>query len=172
VRTAPDQLFDHYAVEYRFKDGTRMFAQGRHMPGCWGFFGDIIHGETGSAVLGEGIKQPKIYKTHEQKAETLVWEHKGGRPNAYQTEHQLLFDAIRQDKPYNETERCAYAALAGILGRMASESGKMVTWEQALNSKLELAPGLEKFTMDGPAPVMPDAQGGYPIAKPGVTKAF
>ena len=32
VRTEPDQLFDHYAVEYTFADGTRLFAQGRHMP--------------------------------------------------------------------------------------------------------------------------------------------
>ena len=30
VRTEPDQLFDHYAVEYTFPDGTRLFAQGRH----------------------------------------------------------------------------------------------------------------------------------------------
>ena len=54
VRTEPDQLFDHYAVEYTFADGTRLFAQGRHMTGCWGFFGDVIHGAKGSAVLGEG----------------------------------------------------------------------------------------------------------------------
>ena len=37
VRNEPDQLFDHYAVEYTFADGTRLFAQGRHMAGCWGF---------------------------------------------------------------------------------------------------------------------------------------
>ena len=37
VRTRKDQLFDHYAVEYSFPDGTRLFAQGRHMDNCWGF---------------------------------------------------------------------------------------------------------------------------------------
>ena len=31
TRTEPDQLFDHYAVEYTFADGTRMMAQGRGM---------------------------------------------------------------------------------------------------------------------------------------------
>ena len=57
------------------------------------------------------------------------------------------------NKPYNETERCAYAALTGILGRMAAESGKEVTWDQALNSDLVLAPELEKITsFDDPAP--------------------
>ena len=37
VRTEPDQLFDHYAVEYSFADGTRMFLQGRQIAGCWEF---------------------------------------------------------------------------------------------------------------------------------------
>jgi myo-inositol 2-dehydrogenase / D-chiro-inositol 1-dehydrogenase len=54
VRNEPDQLFDHYAVEYTFPDGTRLFAQGRHQGNTWGFFGDVIHGATGCAVLGEG----------------------------------------------------------------------------------------------------------------------
>jgi len=172
VRTQPDQLFDHYAVEYRFADGTRMFAQGRHMNGCWGFFGDVIHGAKGSAVLGEGVRQPRLYKGHKQTRENQIWEFKGSARNQYQVEHDLLFEAIRQNKPYNETQRCAYAAMAGILGRMAAESGKMITWEQALASKVELAPGLDQYTMDSKAPVMPDEKGKYPIAMPGHTKVL
>ena len=35
-----------------------------------------------------------------------------------------------------------------------------------------LAPNLESLTMDGEAPVAPDAQGRYPVAMPGVTKAY
>lgn len=171
VRDKPDQLFDHYAVEYTFADGTRLMAQGRHMDNCWGFFGDVIHGATGCAVLGEGITDPKIYKGHQPTSANVVWEYKGPPCNHYQLEHDLLFAAIREDKPYNEAERCAYAALVGILGRMAAESGKEVTWEQALNSNLELAPNLEKLTWDAAAPVMPDAEGKYPIAMPGFTEA-
>ncbi|MGD0094025.1 MAG: twin-arginine translocation signal domain-containing protein, partial [Planctomycetota bacterium] len=172
VRTAPDQLFDHYAVEYSFADGTRLFAQGRHMDNTWGFFGDVIHGAIGSAVLGEGQPSPRIYKTHNQTVNNLLWEYKGPGCDHYQREHDLLFEAIRQDKPYNETERCAYAALTGILGRMAAESGQLVTWEKALNSNLELAPGLDQLTMDSKPPVLPDKDGRYPVAMPGQTKAF
>jgi len=172
VRTQPDQLFDHYAVEYAFPDGTRLFAQGRHMNNCWGFFGDIIHGATGSAVLGEGVPKPRIFKGHLQKPEHQIWQYTGPRSNGYQHEHDLLFDAIRQNKSYNEAERCAYAAMAGILGRMAAESGQEITWEQALASDLELAPGLDKFTMDSEAPVLPNAQGEYPVAMPGQTKVL
>ena len=78
-------------------------------------------------------------------------------------------EAIRQDKPYTEAERSAYAALVGIMGRIAIDSGKEITRDEALNSKLELAPGLEKLTIDSPAPVMPDIQGRYPVAMPGIT---
>jgi len=172
VRTQPDQLFDHYSVEYSFADGTRLLAQGRHMANCWGFFGDVIHGAKGSAVLGEGIKEPRVYKGHTQTPENLIWEFKGQKLSPYQVEHNRLFAAIREDKPYNETERCAKAAMAGILGRMAAESGKTITWEQALASDLELAPGLQSCTMESKAPVMPDENGTYPVAMPGFSKAL
>ena len=172
VRTAPDQLFDHYAVEYHFADGTRLFAQGRHMENCWGFFGDHIHGTTGSAELGEGISKPRLFKGHNVQAENIIWRYDGPRCDAYQREHDLLFDAIRKDKPYNETERSAYAAMAGILGRMASESGQMITWDEAMASKIELAPGLARYTVDSDPPVLPDAGGNYPVAMPGRTKVL
>jgi len=173
VRKEPDQLFDHYAVEYSFGDGTRMVAQGRHMVDCWDFWGGVIHGAKGSAILGENQPEPRIYQGHQQTPENLIWQYKGPGCDAYQVEHDLLFEAIRQDKPYNETERCAYGAMTGILGRMAAESGKMLTWEQALASNVELAPGLDQITsLDAPAPVMPDAQGRYPVAMPGFTKVI
>ena len=97
----------------------------------------------------------------------MIWEYKGPPCNQYQVEHDLLFEAIRQDKPYNETERCAKAAMTGILGRMAAESGKVITWDEALASNLELAPGLDNYTMDSNPPVMPDGKGRYPVAMPG-----
>ena len=165
-------MFDHYAVEYTFADGMRLFAQGRHMAGCWGFFGDVVHGAKGSAVLGEGIRQPRIYKGYLQTSANLVWQYDGPRCNAYQVEHDLLFEAIRKDKLYNETERSAYATMAGIFGRMVAESGQMITWEQAFASNLELPPGLDRYTMDSDPPVKPDIQGGYPVAMPGLTKVL
>jgi hypothetical protein len=165
-------MFDHYAVEYTFPDGTRLFVQARHMAGCWDFFGNVIHGASGCAVLGEGISQPRIYKGHVQTSENAIWHYKGPPCNMYQTEHDALFEAIRQDKPYNETDRSVKATMVGIIGRMAAESGKKITWDEAMASNLELAPGLENLTMDSQSPLMPDAQGRYPVAMPGVTKVL
>jgi hypothetical protein len=44
-----------------------------------------------------------------------------------------------------------------------------VTLEQLLNSDHEYAPGLDKWTMDSPAPVQADTDGKYPIPQPGIT---
>jgi predicted dehydrogenase len=172
VRHEPDQLFDHYGAEFTFADGTRMMAQGRHINQCWDFFGDVIQGAKGSAVLGEGQPKPRLFKGHKQTSENLLWSYKGADCDHYQVEHDLLFDAIRNDRPYNEAERCAKSCLTGIMGRMACESGKMITWDEALASKVELAPGLDGLTWDGNAPAMPDANGHYAVAMPGQTQVL
>ncbi|MHB8521692.1 MAG: Gfo/Idh/MocA family protein [Limisphaerales bacterium] len=172
VRKEADQLFDHYGAEFTFADGTRLFAQGRHIYNCYDFFGDIIQGAHGSGVLGEGQPKPRLFKSHQQTAENLAWEYQGPACDAYQVEHDLLFDAIRNDRPYNETERCAKSCLTAIMGRMACESGRKITWDEALACTVELAPGLEGLTWDGNAPATPDTQGCYPIAMPGVTQVL
>ncbi|HRY50440.1 MAG TPA: gfo/Idh/MocA family oxidoreductase [Candidatus Paceibacterota bacterium] len=172
VRRDADQLFDHYLAEYTYPDGTRMMAQGRHIANCWEFFGDVIQGAKGCAVLGEGISHPRLYRGHQQKEENILWQHQGSPGNAYQREHDLFFSAIRNDKPYNETERCAKSCLTAIMGRMACESGKLITWEEALNSQIELAPGLDQFTMNSQPPVVPNAKGEYPVAVPGKSQVL
>ncbi len=173
VRQEADQLFDHYGAEFTFPDGTRLYAQGRHMGNCWDFFGDVVHGATGSAVLGEGVPKPRLFKGHRQKPENLVWQYQGPPCDAYQVEHDLLFDAIRNDRPYNETERCAKSCMTAIMGRMACESGAGITWDEAFNSQTQLAPGLDHLTWESDAPVLPRPEdGGYPIAMPGETKVL
>jgi predicted dehydrogenase len=173
VRKEADQLFDHYAAEYSFADGTRLFAQGRHQNKCYDFFGDVIHGAKGSAILGEGQTKPRLFKGHRQTSETVLWQYKGPDCHHYQVEHDLLFAAIRNDTPWNETERCAKSCLTAIMGRMACESGQMIAWEDALASKVELAPGLEQITsLQSAAPVMPAANGQYSIAMPGQTQVL
>jgi hypothetical protein len=39
---------------------------------------------------------------------------------------------------------------------MAAESDKLITWDEALHSNIEPAPGLDKLTMQSPPPVKPD----------------
>jgi hypothetical protein len=39
-----------------------------------------------------------------------------------------------------------------------------------LNCPHEMAPDVDKFTMDSPAPLRPDANGKYPLPQPGIVK--
>lgn len=174
-RGDPDQMLDQYSVEYAFGDGSRLLAQGRHIAGCWDIFSDFAHGSRGSAVLMENLAAAKsrIYRNQVMTPANLVWRHEGPTVDPYQREHDLLFEAIRNDTPYNETERAAQACLVSIMGRMAAESGAMIRYEDAVASDLELAPGLEQITsLDSPAPVLPDAHGRYPVPVPGQTKVL
>ena len=175
ARSDPDQMLDQYSVEYTFADGTKLFAQGRHVTGCWDIFSDFAQGAKGSAVLMENLAaaKPRIYKGQAQTSENLVWRYQGPAVDPYQREHDLLFEAIRDDKPYNETERAAKACLVSIMGRMAAESGLVISYDEALASNLELAPSLDQITsLDAPAPVVPDAAGKYPVPVPGRTKVL
>jgi predicted dehydrogenase len=187
--TQPGQWYDHHNVEYLFADGTRLLAQGRQMNHCWSIYSDFAHGAKGSAVIMESLAaaNPRIYKSQLQTRENEVWRYadspqdgegdgsrrRQGPPcNPYQVEFDLLLDAIRENKPHNEAHRCGKAAMAAIMGRMAAYSGQMITWEQAMASTLELAPGIDSYTWDTTPPVLPDAQGRYPVAIPGLTKAL
>jgi predicted dehydrogenase len=171
VRTEPDQMFDHYSVEYAFADGTRLLAQGRHINRCWDVFSDFADGAKGSAVIMENLStpNPRIYSAHEQTPANVVWRYAGPPCDPYQVEFDLLLEAIRQDLPYNESERCAQACLTALLGRMAAESGQLLTREEALASAVELAPGLDQLTLESKPPVAPDEQGRYPLPIPGAS---
>jgi hypothetical protein len=80
--------------------------------------------------------------------------------NPYEQEHADLIASIRAGKPINELKNVAESTLTAIMGRMSAYTGKLVTWEQALNSKENLVPADLAF---GPMKVPP-------VAVPGVTE--
>ena len=69
-----------------------------------------------------------------------TWHVSGGKNgyanNAYQAEHDALFDAIRNDKPYNEAEYGATSTMTAILGRMATYSGQ----DREMGRRLSIEP--------------------------------
>jgi predicted dehydrogenase len=175
ARSAPDQMLDQYFVEYSFPDGAKLYAEGRHTAGCWDSFSDFAHGTRGSALIMENLAaaNPRIYGGQLQTREHETWRYRGAPTDPYQIEQDLFFQAIRHDQPYNETERSARACMVSILGRMAADSGQWITYDDACASDLELAPGLDSLkSLDDPAPVMPDAEGRYPIPVPGQTRVL
>ena len=65
---------------------------------------------------------------------------KEGAKDPYQQEHDDLFDAIRNNKPYNEAENGAKSSMTAILGRMVTYSGKVIDWTDAINSEISYFP--------------------------------
>jgi predicted dehydrogenase len=168
-----DQNLDSYSVEYTYPDGTKLFFIGRHQAGCHEEFASYAHGTTGSAVISTASHTPgkvRLYKGHNQTRPNLAWAFPQPEQSPYQLEWDDLMEAIRRDQPYNEVKRGATASLVTSMGRMAAHIGQIITYDQALNHDHELAPDVDKLTMDSPAPLLAAADGKYPVPQPGKKK--
>jgi predicted dehydrogenase len=167
-----DQNFDNYSVEYTFADGAKMFFDGRCIEGAAQIYTSVVHGTKGAAIAsssGDCGAPSSIFKGQNLTDDNKTWQ-STDRTNPYQNEWNDLIDAIVKDKPYNEVKRGVEASLVTSMGRMAAHTGQIITFDQMLNSDHEFAPNVEKLTLDGPAPVMPDAKGLYPRPEPGKKK--
>jgi predicted dehydrogenase len=168
-----DQNFDNYAIEYTYPDGTKLFYYGRAMEGCKGGFSSYALGTKGTAVISTNSHYPgkvRTYKGHNLTMENLIWRFPQPEPNPYQLEWDDLIDAIRNDIPYNEVERGAISSMISSMGRMAAHTGQIITYDQILNCEHEFAPDVDKLTNDGPAPLLLDSDGKYPVPQPGILK--
>ena len=79
-----------------------------------------------------------------------------------------LVEAILNNKPYNEVPRGVEASLVTSMGRRAAHTGMTVTRDELLASDHAFAATADKLTMDGPAPLIADANGRYPVPQPGI----
>jgi len=163
ARNGPDhgEIFDHHMVEFTYADGTKMQSQCRHIPGCFDSVSEHAHGSAGTADIGAGrIEGAGGWK----------WRFQGEDGDHYQTEHDVLFAAIRADTPHDEVENGAKSTMTAIFGRMATYSGKLLRWEDAIGSELALVPAA--YAWDADPPTLPDEHGRYPIPMPGSTRAL
>lgn len=133
ARTAPayGHIYDHFAIEYVYKNGTRIQSMCRQQDGTEARVGENVVGTKGTSNPSAGqITGANSFRF--KKSTDAVGE--------YQQEHVDLINSIRSGKPLNEAQRIAETTLTAIMGRMSAYTGKLVTWDQALNSKLSLLP--------------------------------
>ncbi|HJM39769.1 MAG TPA: Gfo/Idh/MocA family oxidoreductase [Planctomycetota bacterium] len=163
VRTGLDhgEIFDHHMIEFTYPDGTKMFSQCRHIPDTRSEVNEHAHGSLGTVNFGRSSIE---FSNGER------WRFVDEYKDPYQVEHDELFAAIRSGAAFNEADYGAKSTLTSILGRMASYSGKEVSWEQALNSELDLSP--TAYAWDAEPSSLPDENGRYLVPVPGVTVAF
>jgi predicted dehydrogenase len=153
VRTSPDygHIFDHHAVVYEYASGTKMFAFCRQQNDCDHSVTDHFFGTKGRC----DIDPPRRFEITGDKP----WVYEGPQSNMYQVEHDEWLASIRSGQPINNGIYMTWSTMIAIMGRMATYTGKTITWEQALNSQEDLSP--PRYEM-GPL-AMPK------VALPGVT---
>lgn len=150
-------IYDHHGVTYEYANGVHAHAYCRQIAGCYNDTSDLIVGTKGTA----NVLQNRIDGENK-------WRYKGPRTSMYVEEHKALFSNLRAGTPINNGVYMARSTMLAILGRMVDYTGQALTWEQAINSKELLSPA--KYTMDATPPTVPDKDGRYPVAMPGVTK--
>jgi predicted dehydrogenase len=162
VRTGKEfgQIYDHHFVEYTYDDGTKMYSQCRHIGGCADEVREHAHGTEGTLDIDDGGVGGQI-----KFADGKKWRSRGKKVNNHHQEHHDLFAALRDGRTYNEGDYGAQSTMTAILGRMATYSGKIVKWDESLQKGIDLSPSAYDFSAT--PPVVPDANGNYPVAEPG-----
>jgi myo-inositol 2-dehydrogenase / D-chiro-inositol 1-dehydrogenase len=150
-------LFDHHAMVYEYANGVRLFGFCRDQPGCYDEYSVVFLGTKGRAFAPQchidGVN---------------AWRHKEAAKNMYDLEHEALFSAIRKGSPINSGSYMATSSMLAIIGQMTCCTGQQLAWEQAMQSKHDFC--LPQYAWNIDPPVMPDKNGQYPTATPGVTK--
>jgi len=168
VRTGKEygQIFDHHCVEFTYADGTKMFSQCRHIEGCSMDVGQYAHGTKGTADLAGagGVAAGSLHGSGVQ------WRSTAPKVDGHHQEHHDLFAALRRGDSYNEGDYGAESTMTAILGRMATYSGKVVDWDEALQTGIDLSPA--EYDFAAVPPVVPNEEGFYPVPVPGKTKVM
>tara|TARA_R110002072_G_scaffold13481_1_gene56772 strand:+ start:243968 stop:245311 length:1344 start_codon:yes stop_codon:yes gene_type:complete len=149
-------IFDHIELNFVWENDARGFIAQRQIPGCYNENLCTILGTEGTAKIerrGSTISDLKGNQT---------WKYDGPKKDMYQQEHDEFFASIRSGNHINDGDRMVNSTMMAIMGRMAGYTGKEVTWEMAMNSKLALVPDVSKG-WDSPVEFVP-------TALPGVTK--
>lgn len=123
------QSYDHFAVDYEYPNDVHIMSMCRQIPGCENNVSETIVGTKGR-FQSNGYRFSGANKER-------IRVHDG---NAYVHEHTHLLESIVSGQPLNELRQVAESTLTAIMGRMSAYTGKAVTWEEALNSKLDTFP--------------------------------
>ena len=155
------EIFDHHYVEFTYADGTVLNSQCRHIKGTMSKVDELIMGTKGNIYFGAA-------NMVDRKGKVLYQYDRTKENNPYQTEHDELFAAIaKKEYKFDDTDNGARSTMTSILGRMATYSGKVVEFDKALNSGLSIMP--TQFDFNALPSIVPNADGLYPVAVPGVT---
>ena len=155
------EIFDHHYVEFKYPSGAVIHSQCRHQPGTVRNVNEVLVGTKGVVNLsGNGV-----VKINDHNGSLLHKYDPKNDLSPYQIEHNKLFKSIRSGGQIDDTEIGATATMTAIMGRMATYTGKLIEWDNAINSDDNLVP--ENISWNTKPPVLPDQNGKYKIPVPG-----
>jgi predicted dehydrogenase len=137
-------IYDHFTVDYEFANGAHCMLMCRQQNGTDKKVANEFVGTKGTAFV-----LPKYYITG-AKPWTLADSVSTDLGNAYVQEHTDFINSIRAGKPLNELKQVTESSVAGILGREAAYTGKLLTYEELMASGQSLMPAKMEW---GPMPV-------------------
>ena len=139
VRTEPKwgNIYDHFVIDYEFPNDVHVMSMSRQWQNCDNKGGGLMVGTIGKSDASREITGPNSWKF---KGEMVT-------PKVY--EHFELIESIRNGNPMAQADIGAYSTLTAIMGRESAYTGKTITWDEILNSDLDLLPKKLEF---GPAP--------------------
>ena len=150
-------VFDHHAAVFHYpNDACRLFAYCRTQIGCHDSYDDIIFGTKGTAYWNEA----KIV------GETN-WQYRGQHGGGHNEEQVALFDAIRKGERLHSDDYIVKSTSMAVLGQVAAYTGKMIGWQEMIDSKFVFKPAPEECVAGMDPPVVPGPGGSYPVPIPG-----
>lgn len=128
-------IYDHVSSDFVYANGVRMSSYCRQFRNSFRNVAEIVVGTKGRSSAHD------------------MAEKKG---NPYEHEHTAMIDSIRGTGPYiNHAMPVAESTMTCIMARESAYSGQKITWDQIMNSKLNLQPKAFDYDMKLGVPPLP-----------------
>ena len=146
LRRLTGDVYDNFSADIEYEGGVHVHAMARQIDDCDNRIAEIIQGTKGSwnsidkeySILD--LDGNVVWKYDEEAANKQYKQH-----NAYVLEHVNMVNHIRQGKVINVAETTAISSIACMMARESAYTGKMITWDEMIQSNLSFMP--EQLTM-------------------------
>ncbi len=152
-RTDPKygNIYDNMTVDYEYANGVHVTCMLRQWENSESRMGNVVIGKLGESDCSERIRGANQFRSRGQ-----------GLANSYVDEHKVLIESIKKKDARNDIlDFAADSTLTAVIGRESAYTGKLITWEEALSSPLDLYPSAQMIAQ-GKAPQRPVAIPGQP----------
>ena len=160
-------IYDNFGMDYEYPGGVIVRGLARQIDNCDNRVAESIMGTKGTFNAENEGKVLNIVDRDGNK----VWEYdheaakeKFRQRDPYVLEHVDLVNHIRSGKVINNGERLATSSMCGIMARESAYTGKMVTWDEMMQSEMNFMPSdltlrnVDRSQYMIPAPAGPPVQ--------------